>query len=68
LSRAVLLEIRVFASFPAVLARSGLLFPGSWSALQPGVPEVREYMLRGVIDDVEIGLDSDIQSITWGGN
>jgi hypothetical protein len=35
---------------------------------QPNVPEVREYMLRGVIDDVEIGLDSDIQSITWGGN
>jgi hypothetical protein len=35
---------------------------------QPGVPEVREYMLRGVIDDVEIGLDSDIQSVTWAGN
>jgi hypothetical protein len=35
---------------------------------QPNVPEVREYMLRGVIDDVEIGLDSDIQSITWAGN
>ena len=35
---------------------------------QAGVPEVREYMLRGVIDDVEIGLDSDIQSITWAGN
>ena len=31
---------------------------------QPGMPERRESMLRGVIDDVEIGLDSDIQSIT----
>ncbi len=35
---------------------------------QAGVPEVREYMLRGVIADEEIGLDSDIQSIAWGGN
>ncbi|HMJ92058.1 MAG TPA: hypothetical protein VK530_19710 [Candidatus Acidoferrum sp.] len=35
---------------------------------QPGVPETREYMLRGVMDDQEIGLDSDIQSVTWGGN
>ena len=34
---------------------------------QPGVPETREYMLRGVVQDVEIGLDSDILSITWGG-
>jgi hypothetical protein len=33
-----------------------------------GVPEVREYMLRGVIDDQEIGLDSDILSVTWAGN
>jgi hypothetical protein len=38
------------------------------SLAQPNVPEVREYMLRGVIDDVEIGLDSDIQSVTWAGN
>lgn len=30
----------------------------------PAVPEVREYMGRGVIDDVEIGLDSDIVSLT----
>jgi len=35
---------------------------------QPGVPEVREYMLRGVVNDQEIGLDSDILSITWAGN
>jgi hypothetical protein len=31
------------------------------------VPETREYKLRGVLNDVEIGLDSDIQSITWSG-
>ncbi len=31
------------------------------------VPEVREYMGRGVINDVEIGLDSDIASLTFGG-
>lgn len=35
---------------------------------QAGVPEVREYMLRGVVNDEEIGLDSDILSITWAGN
>lgn len=31
------------------------------------VPEVREYMLRGVIKDVEVGLESDIQSATFAG-
>jgi hypothetical protein len=31
------------------------------------VPEVREYMGRGVIDDVEISIESDIVSITHGG-
>lgn len=35
---------------------------------QAGVPETREYMLRGVVEDEEIGLDSDILSVTWGGN
>jgi hypothetical protein len=35
---------------------------------QPRVPETREYMLRGIdIVDREIGVDSDIQSITWAG-
>jgi hypothetical protein len=35
---------------------------------QPRVPDTREYMLRGIdIDDREIGVDSDIQSITWAG-
>ena len=33
----------------------------------PNVPEVREYMARGVIDDVEIGIASDIVSITFAG-
>lgn len=31
------------------------------------VPETREYMLMGVIDDIEIGLPSDIVSIVFGG-
>jgi hypothetical protein len=35
---------------------------------QPGVPEVREYMLRGLVNDEEIGLDSLIHSVTWAGN
>lgn len=34
---------------------------------QPGVAEVREYMARGVVDDEEIGQDSDIVSISFGG-
>lgn len=34
---------------------------------QPNVPEVREYMARGMINDNEIGLDSDIVSITFAG-
>ena len=34
---------------------------------QAGVPETREYMGRGYLDDEEIGLDSDIASIVFGG-
>jgi len=33
----------------------------------PGVAEVREYMARGMMDDEEIGLESDIVSITYAG-
>ena len=34
---------------------------------QAGVAENREYMLRWAIDDAAIGLDSDIQNISWSG-
>ena len=33
----------------------------------PAVPEVREYMARGMVGDEEVGLDSDIASITFAG-
>jgi hypothetical protein len=33
----------------------------------PGVPEMREYMMRGMIDDDEIGLESDVVCLTYGG-
>ena len=33
----------------------------------PGTPEVREYRAIGVIDDEEIGLPSDIVSVTFAG-
>lgn len=33
----------------------------------PGVPETREYMAMGELDDAEIGLPSDIVSIVFGG-
>lgn len=35
---------------------------------QPNVPEVREYMARGIRNDEEIGQDSDIYTITFSGN
>ena len=34
---------------------------------QTGVAEKREYMARGVLHDQEIGVDSDIVTITFGG-
>ena len=34
---------------------------------QPGVAETREYMGRGVLHDQEIGVDSDVVIITFGG-
>ncbi|MEI7733151.1 MAG: hypothetical protein WCO56_26500 [Verrucomicrobiota bacterium] len=34
---------------------------------QPGVPEVREYMARGLVNDDEVGVESDIVSVTFGG-
>ncbi len=33
----------------------------------PGVPEIREYMARGILKDQEIGLESNIVSIVYGG-
>lgn len=34
---------------------------------QAGVPEAREYMVRGVLHDEEVGEDSDVASITFAG-
>jgi hypothetical protein len=33
----------------------------------PNIPEVREYMARGILNDVEIGLESDIVTATFAG-
>lgn len=33
----------------------------------PGVPEIREYLARGILKDREIGLESDIVSTVFGG-
>lgn len=35
--------------------------------VKDGTPEIREYKLVGVFDDVEIGVASDIASITFVG-
>lgn len=35
---------------------------------QPAVAETREYMLRGMVKDDEIGVDSDVARIAWSGN
>ena len=32
-----------------------------------GVPEVREYMARGILHDAEFGQDSQVVSITFAG-
>ena len=32
-----------------------------------GTPETREYMCRGIIHDEEVGMDSDIISVLFGG-
>jgi hypothetical protein len=32
-----------------------------------GAPESREYMLRGMLKDDEIGIDSDVARIAWSG-
>ena len=34
----------------------------------PGVPETREYILRGMLKDDEIGVDSDVARIAWSGS
>ena len=34
---------------------------------QPNTPETREYMARGVIADAEVGVDSDIVVLVYGG-
>ena len=36
-------------------------------ATTPGGPEVREYLAFGVVNDVQIGLPSDIVTVTFGG-
>lgn len=33
----------------------------------PAVPETREYKARGVLDDEEVGLESDVVSVVFGG-
>jgi hypothetical protein len=35
--------------------------------LNDDVPETREYMVRGVVNDAEVGLNSDIVSVLFGG-
>jgi len=49
---------RLGRTLPAFLGRSLAV---------PGVPETREYLARGIIDDEEIGIASDIVSVTFAG-
>lgn len=50
------------------LARVNLsLFEDSRPLSQPGVPEVREYMVRGVIGDEEVGLPSETRTVVFAG-
>lgn len=65
------LRMRVVGGSPdwTVIATNRKKFPfeDQTPAKTPGVPEVREYQARGVINDVEIGLPSAIVSATYAG-
>lgn len=47
--------------------RSKFPFDDDAPLAQPGVPETREYSVIGTISDAEVGLRSDIVSVTYGG-
>jgi hypothetical protein len=47
------------------IKRKRLPFEDQHPPLKPGIPEVREYMARGVIGDDEVGQESDIVTATF---
>ncbi len=55
------------AKFKFVSRDTNSPYEGHTPLAQAGVAEVREYSLRGVINDAEIGQLSDIVSVTYGG-
>ena len=63
-SVAVYCRLRGTAAWTKLGTDSGSPYYDTNPLANPSVPEVREYMARGVIDDAEIGLPSDIVSIT----
>ena len=55
-------------AFKLIAARkSRFAFDDDTPLAQPGVPEVREYQMRGDKNDEEIGQPSDIISVTFAG-
>lgn len=61
---AVYCRLRGTAAWNKIGTDSGSPYYDTAPLANPNVPEVREYMGMGVLDDVEIGLPSDIVSIT----
>ncbi|MEI7733732.1 MAG: hypothetical protein WCO56_29475 [Verrucomicrobiota bacterium] len=64
---AIYMRLRGTANFKRIGVDTDSPYFDTGPLAQPGVPEVREYMARGLIGDDEIGLDSDIVSLTYAG-
>ena len=66
-SLTIYMRLRGQTKFHRLAAESQTPYYDTTPLAVDGVPEVREFMARGMIDNDEIGLDSDIVSITFAG-
>lgn len=64
---AIYSRLRGTATFHRLAVDTGSPYFDTTPLAQPGVPEVREYMARPMVGDEEVGQDSDIVSIPFGG-
>ena len=64
---AVYCRLRGTVAFRKIAMDTGSPYFDTAPLVQPGVPEVRKYMARGMVGDEEVGVDSDIVSIAFGG-
>jgi hypothetical protein len=64
---AIYARLRGASAFAKIGTDSSSPYYDTRPLAEAGAPEVREYMLRGLIDDEEIGLDSDAVSVSFAG-